>query len=140
MTYRIEVAADMGEVVDARHLEIPVQGPEGANLLVFINGVTLKGLDTDDDFRTRAFSPVNFFIDTDYKLRDDDRLIQSSAYACLSSIGADDSTPFLLALDETIVKVRTSRVIQLYLNGAVEGDTALYRIGYQVNLLVLRTR
>jgi hypothetical protein len=139
MSQPIPIAADMGEVGSARHLELPIQGPD-ANLLVLINGITLKGLDTDHDFGSRDRTAVDFFIDTDYKLRDDDVLTDSSTFVSLASIGADDSTTFLLALDEVSVNVRTSKVVQLHVRGAVEGDTAIYRIGYQVNLAVLRTR
>jgi hypothetical protein len=140
MTERVQIAADMGEIVDPRHLEIPVQGPGRINLLVCITGVTLKGFDTDDDFRNgRIRTDVEIFVDTDYKLRDDDVLVNSSAYACLASMGTDDSTGFQLALDESFAEVRTSRVVRLRLTGTAEGDTGIYRIGYQVNLLVMRT-
>jgi hypothetical protein len=141
MTERIQIAADMGEVTAARHLEIPIQGPGRANLLVCINGITVKGFDTDDDFRNgREPTGIEIFIDTDYKLRDDDVLVNATAYACLASMGTDDSTGFQLALDDSFVEVRTSRVVRLRLTGQAEGDTAIYRIGYQANLLVMRPR
>lgn len=144
MTESIQIAADLGEVTGARHLEIPVKGPGRANLLVCINGITLKGFDTDNDFQNgREPTDIVIIIDTDYKLRDDDLLVTEqkwTAYACLASMGADDSTPFQLALDESFVEVPTSRVVRLRLTGKAEGDTALYRISYQVNLLVARMR
>src|SRR3954447_14679582 len=106
MTERIQIAADMGEITGARHLEIPIQGPGHANLLVCINGITLKGFDTDEDFRNqREPTDIEIFIDTDYKLRDDYVLVNSTAYACLASMGTDDSTGFRLALDESFVEV-----------------------------------
>jgi hypothetical protein len=135
----ILVAADLGGVASARHLEIPIVGPGRANLLVVANGVALPELTTDEVLGTEETTPIDFLIDTDYKLRDNDVLIDSSAYVTLSSIDADDSTDFLLALDSTEVKVRTSKVIQLKASGAVGGDAGLHRIGYQVNLLVMRT-
>ena len=139
MTERIQIAADMGEVTAARHLEIPVRGPGPANLLVCINGITLKGFDTDEDFKTRREpTDIEIFIDTDYKLRDDDELVNSTAYSCLASMGTDDSTGFQLALDECFAEVRTSRVVRIRLLGRAEGDTAIYRIGYQANLLLVR--
>ncbi|PYQ26617.1 MAG: hypothetical protein DMF56_23690 [Acidobacteria bacterium] len=141
MIERIQIAADMGEVTAARHLEIPVQGPGRANLLVCINGITLKGFDTDEDFRNgREPTDIEIFIDTDYKLRDDDVLLYSTAYSCLASMGTDDDTGFQLALDQSFAEVRTSRVVRIRLTGTAEGDTAIYRIGYQANLLLARTR
>src|SRR5882672_11186944 len=134
MTERIQLAVDMGDVTAAAHLEIPVQGPGNANLLVCINGITLRGFDTDDDFGNgREPTDIEIFIDTDYKLRDDDVLLNHTAYASLASMGTDDSTGFQLALDQSFVEMRTSRVIRLRLTGKAEGDTALYRIGYQAN-------
>jgi len=135
--------ADLGPVskgvASARHLEIPIQGPGAATLLVVINGVAIPDVIIPEDLHdSEARTPFDFFIDTDYKLRDDDRLLGSSAYVSLASIDSDDSRKFLLALDSTEVKVRTSKVIQLKANGALEGDSGLHRIGYQVNLLVER--
>ena len=139
----ISVAADMGAVTggvaSAHHLEIPIVGPGRANLLVVIDGIAIPDLATDEALGTEDTTKVDFLIDTDFKLRDDDKLIDGSAYVTLSSIDADDSTDFLLALDNTEVKVRISNVVQLKASGAVGGDTGLHRIGYQVNLLVMRT-
>jgi hypothetical protein len=135
----ISVAADMGGVASAHHLEIPIAGPGRANLLVITDGVAIPDLSTDETLGTEDTTPIDFFIDTDYKLRDSDALLDSSAYVTLSSIDADDSTDFVIALDSTEVRVRTSNVIQLKASGAVGGDTALHRIGYQVNLLIMRT-
>jgi hypothetical protein len=139
----ISVAADMGGVAggvaSAHHLEIPIVGPGRANLLVVIDRIAIPELATDEVLETEETTRIDFLIDTDYKLRDADALIDSSAYVTLSSIDADDSTDFLIALDTTEVKVRTSNVIQLKASGAVGGDTGLHRIGYQVNLLVMRT-
>jgi hypothetical protein len=95
-------------------------------------------LATDEVLNTEDKTDVDFFIDTDYKLLDNDVLIDGSAYVTLSGIAADDSTDFLLALDTTEVRLRTSKVVQLKVSGAVAGDTGLHRIGYQVNLLVMR--
>jgi hypothetical protein len=141
MAERIEIAADMGDVIGARHLEIPVRGPGRANLLVCIDGVTVKGFDTDADFASgRNLTDIEIFIDTEYKLRDDDILLESTAYACLAAIQSDDDTGFLLALDESFAEVRTSKVVRVRLKGRAGGDTALYRVGYQVNLLLERAR
>jgi hypothetical protein len=139
----VELAADMGDVVSARYLEIPIKGPGQANNLVVIDGIAVPDLDTNEKFGLENPVPpvrVNFFIDTNYKLGDDDSLIDHSAYVCLSSINADDSTEFRLALDGTDVKVRTSKVVQLIAFGGVGGDTGLMRIGFQVNLLVRKSR
>jgi hypothetical protein len=128
----------MGGVASAHHLEIPIAGPGRANLLVITDGVAVPDLSTNEMLGTEATTPIDFFIDTDYKLHDTDDLIDSSAYVTLSSIDADDSTDFLIALDSTEVRVRTSKVILLKASGAVSGDTGLHRIGYQVNLLIMR--
>ena len=106
--------------------------------MVCINGITLKGFDTDEDFRNgRERTGIEIFIDTEYKLRDSDVLVNSTVYACLASMGTDDSTGFELALDKSFAEVRTSKVVGLRLTGRAEGDTAIYRIGYEANLLVV---
>lgn len=139
MSAKVFLAADIpGQVASARHLEIPIGGPGRANLLVVVDGVAVPDLATDEQLGTEDATAVEFFIDTDYKLRDDDVLLDSSAYVTLASIDADDSTAFRLALDATEVVVRTSKVVQLHVSGGVGGDTGLHRIGYQVNLVVMR--
>lgn len=132
---RILLAADLGDVGSVSHLEIPTQGPGEANLLVFINGITLSGQDVDSENP----DPLEMIIETDYKLRDNDVLINSSAYACLASFGADDDRTLEVALDDVAVIRRTSNVIALRVTGQLVGDTTLFRVAYQVNLLLSRT-
>jgi hypothetical protein len=43
MPYVSYVAADMGGVVDARHVEIPIVGPGTANLLVIADASPFPG-------------------------------------------------------------------------------------------------
>jgi hypothetical protein len=136
------VDADLGPVpggvASARHLEVPITGPGRANLLVIANGIAIFDIETDEALGTEDLTAFDFLIDTDFKLKDNDALLDSSAYACLSAIQADDSTDFRVALDSTEVKVRTSNVIQLKVSGEFEGDTGIHRIGYQVNLVISR--
>lgn len=139
MSERIHLEADMGEVGSLGILELPILGPGSANFLVILNGITLRGFDTDADFETvRNRTFVETFIDTNYQLRENDILLNSSAYATLNSIQTDDDSNVQLALDDVEVNVRTSRVIQIKINGNAEGDGGIYRIGYQVNLLISR--
>jgi hypothetical protein len=135
----IEISADLDQVASAHHLEIPIVGPGRANLLVVVDGIAIPDVATDEFIGTEASTPFDYFIQTDYKLKDDDLLLDSSAYVTLSSIDADDSTNFLIAMDTTEVLVRTTRVIWLHVHGGFEGDTGLHRIGYQVNLVVSRS-
>jgi hypothetical protein len=136
----IEVSADKDEVESARHLEIPIQGPAPANLLVQINGIAKPELDL---FGTQTgpneIATVHVYIDTDYKLRDDDVLVNSAVYACLASIDCDESPPHRWALDQTNIVLRTSKVIALHATCVLQNDVALHRIGYQVSLLIART-
>jgi hypothetical protein len=117
------------------HLEIPIQGPGGANLLVCINGITLRGLDVDSDEEV----PIRIVVETEYKLRDDDQIGGIAAYASLASIAADGGEPLEIALDEISAIRRTSNVVALIVTGKLLGDTTLFRIGYQINLTLVRT-
>jgi hypothetical protein len=135
----IEISADLNQVASAHHLEIPIIGPGRANLLVIVDGIAIPDVATDEYIGSEDSTPFDYFIQTDYKLKDDDVIIDSSAYVTLSSIDADDSTNFLIALDVAEVLVKTTNVIWLHISGGFEGDTGLHRIGYQVNLVVSRT-
>jgi hypothetical protein len=133
----IQLAADLGEVGSMGHLEIPIQGPGGANLLVCINGITLSGLDVNNE------EPEHFriVVETEYKLRDDDQLIGGiAAFASLASIAADGGEPLEIALNEVSAIRRTSNVVALIVSGELLGDTTLFRIGYQISLTLLRMR
>ena len=136
MTEFVPLATDLGGVGSFGHLEIPIQGPGGANLLVCINGITLSGLDVDWDEEV----PIRIVVETEYKLRDDDQIIGAiAAYASLASIAADDDKPLEIALDEISAIRRTSNVVALIVTGKLLGDTTLFRIGYQINLTLVRT-
>jgi hypothetical protein len=137
----VYVAADRGDVGSASYLEIPIAGPGEANTLVIVDGIAIPDLGTDENFNTENTTRLDFLIDTNYRLGDHDRLIDQSAYVCLSSIDADDSTEFRLALDATDVVVRpTGNIVQLKVSGAFGGDTGLHRIGFQANLVVARAQ
>ena len=56
------------------------------------------------------------------------------------AIGMDDERGLLLSLENNSVVVRGSKEIQLEINGETAGDNAIYRIGYQMNLLLIRRR
>jgi hypothetical protein len=130
---RFMVEADFGDIGSSGHLEIPIRGPGRANLLVFINGITLREFDREWDVRF----PFDMYIQTDYKLRDGDVLINSSAYACLAAFAVDENV-MEVALNETGVILRTSNIITLKVSGDILGDIDLLHVGYQVNLLVSR--
>ena len=140
MSKRIYLAADRGDLGGTTNLELPLHGPGAANLLVCVNGYTLSGFDTDEDFNTEDRTTIQFLIDTGYQLRDDDVLVNSSSYTTLASIGMDDERGLLLSLENNSVVVRGSKEIQLEINGETAGDNAIYRIGYQMNLLLIRRR
>jgi hypothetical protein len=132
----IQLAADLGDVGSAGYLEIPIQGPAGANLLVCINGITLSGLEIDPSDDP---TPIHFVVETQYKLRDDDLVIgQIAAFASIASFAADDSEELEVALNEVSAIRRTSNVVALIVNGELLGDTALFRIRYQINLTISR--
>ena len=131
--HRYLVEADFGDIGSSRHLEIPVRGPGSANLLVFINGITQSQFDIDWE----EVYPFDMFIQTDYKLRDGDLLVNSSAYACLAAFAVDENA-MEVALNETAVIRGTGNVITLKVSGDVLGDIDLLHVGYQVNLLVSR--
>ena len=130
----ITLSADLGDIGSLGRIDIPVQGPGGANLLVMLNGITLSGVDVD----WNAEVPLSFLIETDFKLGNGDVLRASTGYVCLASIGADDNKPMEVALDQVTVIQRTSDVIALLLQGAILGDTTIFRIAYQANLLIKR--
>jgi hypothetical protein len=132
-SHRYLVEADFGDIGSSRHLEIPVRGPGIANLLVFINGITQSEFDIEWD----EVYPFDMFIQTDYKLRDGDLLVNSSAYACLAAFAVDENV-MEVALNETAVIRGTSNVITLKVSGDILGDIDLLHVGYQVNLLVSR--
>jgi hypothetical protein len=139
----VYVASDWGDVASARYLEIPVSAPGEANTLVIVDGIAIPDLATDENLHTEDTIHLDFLIDTNYKLGDNDLLIDHSAYVCLSSIEADDDQgdggEFRLALETADVLVgKTSKIVQLKVSGAAGGDTGLHRIGFQLNLLVRR--
>ena len=138
MSRRIYLAADRADLGGLTKLELPLRGPGGANLLVCVNGYTLSGFDTDEDFGTENRTEFQFLIDTGYQLRSDDVLINSSSYVTLSSIQMDDNKGLLLSLENSSEVVRGSKEIQLEINGETAGDNGIYRIGYQLNLLLIR--
>ena len=135
-TQVIDIAADLGGIGSLGRLEVPVRGPGRANLLVFLNGITLSGFDVNWGDEV----PLSFLIETNYKLRDDDVLLGSTGYVSLASIGADDNETMEVALDEVSVIRRTSDVVALMVRGAILGDTTIFRIAYQANLLIMRPR
>ena len=122
----VELAADMGDVESARFLEIPIQGPRGADRLVIIDGIAVPDFDTDEDLGAGNTDTVHitFFIDTNYKLSDLASLIDSSAYVSLASVQGDDSTEVRIAVEAAKVVKRTSGVIQLRAFGALGGGDA----------------
>jgi hypothetical protein len=139
----VYMAADRGDVGSASYLEIPLAGPGEANTLVIVNGIAIPDLATNENLGTEDTIRLDFLIDTNYNLRDNDLLIDHSAYVCLSSIETDDDEgeggEFRLALETADVLVRpTGKVVQLKASGAAGGDTGLHRIGFQLNLLVRR--
>ncbi len=131
----ISLATDLGEVGSIGQFEIPISGPAGANLLVCINGITLRGLDIDWEEPL----PIRIVVETEYKLRDDDQVVGIAAYATLASIATDGGGSFEIALNDVSAIRRTSNIVALIVNGELLGDTTLFRIGYQINLTLRRT-
>ena len=132
----VELAADDGEVDSARVLEIPINGPREANRLVIITGIAVPSLDTDDRLYTRETIHIEFRIETGYKIAEQDSFLDGSAYVCLSSIQRDGDTEYRIAVEAAKVDLATSKVVRLIAFGAVGGDTALNKIGFQLNLLI----
>ncbi len=137
----IGLSFDNGEVGSGRFLEIPIKGPGSANLLVMIDGLAISPIDGTP---FNAFSDdAEFHIATNYRLRDQDEMLDASAYACLAEVQADDEpdtgSNFSLTISGTGVVVATTRVIQLQVSAQLAGDTALMRIGYRLNVVLHRT-
>lgn len=133
----IEIKADRREIGSLSYLEIPIKESGGGNLWILISGITLIGLDVDSPPDT-----YDFYIETNYRLRDNDRLVNSCVFPWLSSIGTDNNfdehSPMTVGLNEASVQKDTSNIITLYTKAELGGDTTLFRIGFHINLLVSR--
>jgi hypothetical protein len=139
-TVRIPLSFDNGDIGSARFVELPVTGRDNANLLVMIDGLALPPFDSIPG--DAPVDDADLHIGTNYKVKDQDTLIDSSAYACFGGVQADDDastgSKFDLTLGSTSVVVATSGVVQLNLRIQLAGDLSVTQIGYQVNLVLRR--
>jgi hypothetical protein len=141
MGFHFTVYADQGQVANPQFLEIPIQGPAPANRLVIVTGVAIVAADEDNWHLLTgggedSSAKGDIYIETNYKLRDNDQLIDSATWISLASIEGDDDPDFTLAVDSAEALKRTSNVIQIHVVAATSDDVSLLRVSYQANLLV----
>jgi hypothetical protein len=133
----IPLSVDDGNVGSARFVELPIAGPDGGNLLVMINGLAQLPFETvsvEDGNELR--------IGTNYKVKDQDVILDASGYVYLSGVQADDNSEtgsnINLFLSDVLVTTAASGVIQLKVNFMSWGDLSVPYIGYQANVVLRR--
>lgn len=148
--FKIRLRTDQGDIDSYNSIEIPINGPAPANVLISITGVAEVNLDTDNDLRTEDLRHGDVYISTTYLLHDTDHYIDGASMASLASIASDDSTegdlfdaddvPVLFAVDAIDTEPDATRLIQLHLQIAAAGDIAISKISFQSNILIARTQ
>ncbi len=145
MGFHLSVSADQGQITNPRFLEIPIQGPKPANLLVTLTGVAIvvpddEAWDQLNDGYSGSTTAGDIYIETNYKLRDSDELVDQATWVSLASIDADDDPDFIIAINSAETLERTSNVIQVHVAALTNDDASILRISYQSNILVNRTQ